>query len=145
MASIRIHPYSRGALMSYYGGVPYALTVLIREGQYRGYQRAFYIRAGTPVPGQFLAAFLRREFTRHGDTVAVVADFAAWNGSYHDPDYAILGDGEAVLLVRGRRVRHIFSRIRRAVRQAVDSWRQAQAESVRARLVERRVWRREGD
>lgn len=123
---------------------PCSLAVIQAAKKHEKYQRVFILQTGRDIPGQFLEAYLRKEFSLT-DKISVIADFCWWNGSYHGPYYEGLDKGQAVVFVRGRKIKNIFSRIKKAAARAIEDWQAIEYEALNARLVERGVWRAVGD
>lgn len=88
------------------------------------------------APGEFVEEYMRALLGPRFH----VATVGGWNGSYHAPEYL----PEAVV-VTWNTARQPFRRVSAAFRAALVAWKAAQTEALRARLVERGVWRAEGD
>lgn len=114
------------------------------EIEENNYRTLLYVHSPVVnVPGEFIKAFLAREFAK--DKATVLANLCVWDGSYHAPSYDATLPGEAMILFPRKKVKHAFSRARKAVQAAMAAWERSKQEGTKALLLRKRIWCREGD
>ncbi len=145
---MKIKIYSRGAIYALFNydreNDDIAFALIARSAIFDGAKKVIEIYFDQRVPSEFMAEFIRHEFN---DPMGYMVSpyYEWWNRSYHDPETLPLGSGRIVIGIRRRKVKHIFSRLRRAVNKATEAWRSIHIEAVKAHLVRKGVWAREGD